>query len=282
VREPELPEGSLTAINGAPGCGKSTLVQAWCGEASTVRSVLILDRENPAAIIAERYGRLGIATDNTAIKHWGGWLPDEAPPPSSAIVWDWTTRCDPKPLIVIDSMSAFLDGNENDAGEVRAFLHPCRRLADQGATVIVVHHDGKAETAKDYRGSSDFKAAIDAGFHVTNHGPDGRLGTVRLRCFKSRFGFAGEMVYHYDNGVFRPDYAPLAAARSMTQQLSELLAANSGIKVAQFEKLAIEKGISRDRVRQFVKNDLCVRRVSGPYNATLLHPATGPSSEMFE
>src|SRR5206468_696253 len=114
-------------------------------------------------------------------------------------------RCEPKPLIVVDSLIAFHGGDENSSTETRAFMHQCRRLADQGATALVIHHNGKADTAKQYRGSSDFKAAIDAGFHVTNDGPDGRLGTLRLLCFKSRFGFAGELIYEYRDGLFVPD-----------------------------------------------------------------------------
>ena len=76
---------------------------------------------------------------------------------------------------------------------MRAFMNQCRKLADLGATVAVVHHDGKADSARDYRGSSDFKAAIDGGFHVTNFGENGLLDKLVLRCFKSRFGFAGEL-----------------------------------------------------------------------------------------
>ena len=72
------------------------------------------------------------------------------------MVLEWVRNCEARPLIIIDSMSAFHGGDENSASETRAFLNQARQLADLGATPIVLHHDGKADTAKDYRGSSDF------------------------------------------------------------------------------------------------------------------------------
>jgi hypothetical protein len=112
-------------------------------------------------------------------------------------VTDWVRSCKPQPVVVIDSLAAFISGDENSASDMRAFMHGTRRLVDLGATVIVIHHDGKAESARDYRGSSDFKAAVDQAFHVSNISADARLGRLSLRCFKSRYGFTGSLVYDY-------------------------------------------------------------------------------------
>jgi hypothetical protein len=88
-------------------------------------------------------------------------------------------------------------------------MHRCRRLAGLGATVIVIHHDGKAESARDYRGGSDFKAAIDFGFHVTNCGANRLLDKLFLRPFKTRFGgFSESVTYCYAGGkVVRAELA---------------------------------------------------------------------------
>src|ERR1017187_9540118 len=155
----------------------------------------------PISAIVERFGRLGIL-DERLLRYWGGWRPEEPPQPDDPRVIAWVKSCEPRPLVIVDSMIAFHGGDENDAGETRAFMQRCRTIADLGGTAAVIHHDGKSDTAKDYRGSSDFKAAVDAAFHVSNSGPDGRLGIIRLRCFKSRFGFAGEILYHYRGGRF--------------------------------------------------------------------------------
>jgi hypothetical protein len=136
LHEPELVKGSVTALSGDAGSGKSTLATAWSRDAWRNQAIptLILDRENPLAVICNRLERLGIE-DGPHFRIWGGWLPQEAPQPDAPIVIDWVKLCEPKPLVVVDSLAAFHGGDQNDAGEMRAFMHRCRRLADLGATV---------------------------------------------------------------------------------------------------------------------------------------------------
>lgn len=48
-------------------------------------------------------------------------------------------------LVVIDSCSALLTGDENASGDIRAFFNTCLRIAElTGASVMLVHHEGKA------------------------------------------------------------------------------------------------------------------------------------------
>jgi hypothetical protein len=253
LREPELPRGAVVALTGDSGCGKSTLASAWGGDlVADGVPVLILDRENPLSAVAERLDRLSI-TDGPLFKYSGGWLEQGVPGPDSAAVIAWVKSCEPKPLVIVDSMAAFHGGDENDAGETRAFMQQCRTLADLGATVIVIHHEGKADTAKDYRGSSDFKAAVDAAFHVANSpGPDGRLGTIRLRCYKSRLGFAGELIYHYRDGRFERslEHEPF---KTDAEQLSAILRDNPGIEAVPLDKLCTAAKLGRDRCRKILK-----------------------------
>jgi KaiC/GvpD/RAD55 family RecA-like ATPase len=263
IREPELPRGSLVALTGDASSGKSTLATAWARDAAV--PVLILDRENPLAIIRERLARLG-SPDGPMLRIWGGWLTAEAPLPDAAVVVDWVRTSDPKPLVIIDSLSAFYCGDQNDAGEMRIFLHRCRRLADLGATALLIHHEGKADTAKDYRGSSDFKAAIDCGYHVANFGGDGRLDKLVLRCFKSRFGFSGELSYEYAGGRF----VRCKAAESQEapiEQLRRILRLQPGITARQFEELANTRGLGRNRARNYLADGVlsgAIQRQTGP------------------
>jgi hypothetical protein len=184
---PELPRGAVVALTGDSESGKSTLATAWARDAFRDKGIpfLFLDRENPPTAVADRNARLCLE-DGPGRKFWGGWLGEQAPQPDSPIVRAFAKVH--KGLIVIDSFSAFVEGDQNDAAVVRGFMHRCRRLADLGATPLVIHHDGKAETARDYRGSSDFKAAIDNGFHVTNFSASRLLDRLVLRPYKTRFG----------------------------------------------------------------------------------------------
>ena len=75
-------------------------------------------------------------------------------------MFEWVARCDPKPLIVVDSVIAFHPGAENDANETRQYMSQYRRLTAMGATPVLLHHVGKSETAKDYRGSSEVDGPI--------------------------------------------------------------------------------------------------------------------------
>lgn len=282
IREPELPKGALVALTGDSAAGKSTLATAWARDAAEAFGVptLFLDRENPAPVIVDRLDRLRM-TDGELVRFWGGWRPEEAPQPDSPVVLDWVATCEPRPIVVVDSFAAFHGGDQNDAGQTRAFMHRCRRIADKGATVIVIHHDGKAETAKDYRGSSDFKAAIDLGFHVSNFGADGKLDRLILRPFKTRIHVGGEISYSYADGRFVRG-ATEEARETVTEQLTMLLRMNPGVKAKRFEDLANDKGLGRNRARTFLNDGLLagsIRRENGPNN-TKCHFLANAGSEL--
>jgi archaellum biogenesis ATPase FlaH len=254
-----LAAGTVTAITGYSGCGKSTLATSMCGSvqhgvpfaglATQRRQVLVLDRENPLPIVVERFDRLDM-NDSENFRYWGGWLPEEAAEPGSPIVTEWLRACEPKPLIVVDSLVAFHGGDENDATQTRAFMQKLRRLADLGGTVVCLHHSDKSETSKDYRGSSDFKASIDVGYHLANLGDPSRLVKLRLRAFKARFSVLPEVILNYIDGVFRIDTrAPIV---TVTETLRDLLIAHPNIGKKEFEDLATNKGIARGKARDFI------------------------------
>jgi hypothetical protein len=106
--------GTVTAITGESGDGKSTFISGICGSVdrgspfaglTTKRlPILVLDRENPASVVLERFDRLGIQ-DGENFKVWGGWVPEEAPAPFSPMIVDWVNACNPKPLTYIFTLS---------------------------------------------------------------------------------------------------------------------------------------------------------------------------------
>jgi len=271
LRDPELPESSLIGITGDSGSGKSTLVRAWVRDAIACGSpCLILDRESPRPVAADCMDRLGLA-DSPLLRWWGGWNGD-APAPTTAIVIEWVKAClaaGLKPIVVIDSLIAFLGGDENDSNVMRSFMNGARHLADLGATVIVIHHDGKADSARDFRGSSDWKASVDAAFHVTNIASDGKLDRLNLRCYKSRYGFSGSIVYRYAGGRFVRDEREDAPAIVAADQLTALLRTNPGIGAKEFVNLAVKANLGRNRARDFLADGFLagtVRRDPGTKN----------------
>jgi len=274
-------EGTINVFISEPGAGKTTVFTAVagavrCGAAfagmeTTKRPVLILDRENTAAFIADVLRRLRVR-DGDGLRIWGGWLQEQAPDPGAAIVQGWVLSCDPKPLIIVDSLVAFHGGDQNDSTETRAYLHRCRRLADLGATVLLLHHSGKSETAQDYRGSSDIKASADACFKLTNIGPANCLERLRIKPFKSRFLVDSEIVLRYSDGIFTREAGGGSQRATDAELLEQLLKGNPGVTGKEFEKLAPGKGVGRNYARTWLDNrvkDGCVRVDHGAKNARL-------------
>jgi hypothetical protein len=278
VIEGLIARGSVTMLSGESGHGKSTVVtgmadaiangKPFAGRVCSQRQVLILDRENGIDVIQERFNRLGIEDEN-GLKVWGGWLESEAPIPGATVILDWVAKTVPKPVVIVDSVIAFLDGNENSASEVREFMKQLRLLANAGATVIALHHTGKAETSQEYRGSSDFKGSIDVGITVRNFG-EGELGKIRLKAFKGRFAIDRDVILIYQRGQFTSDNRTNAAIKTVTEQLTSLLEASPGIKKSEFETLAAERQLGRNRARAYLDFGVATGEITftkGPRNA---------------
>ena len=99
---------------------------------------------------------------------------------------------------------------------MRTFLDQGRTLLRIGCgAVIFLHHPGKADTARQYRGSSDLKGAIDTGFTLANTG-EVKLERLLLKAFKVRFATqTRELALDYaaeEHGVafFKTDERPTA------------------------------------------------------------------------
>ena len=253
IREPELPECAVIALTGASGDGKSTVATAFIRDALAAgHPALVLDRENPRVVVTDRLRRLGLG-DHPSLKWWGGWT-GEVAGPDTAAVRRWVESCAIRPIVLVDGLSAFMQGDENSAADMRAFMNGPRLLAHLGGTVIVLHHSGKSETSLDYRGSSDFKGNFDQAFHVSNLGGDNRLDRLTLRCFKSRYGLVGSQIYRYADGAMIRDERPDAPARTEADRLTDLLRTNPMATGNKFEKLAFQQGIGRNVARNFLLN----------------------------
>jgi Bifunctional DNA primase/polymerase, N-terminal/AAA domain len=271
IQEPEIPERSLVALTGDSGVGKSTLAHAWIRNALERETpCLILDRENPRPLRRLERRRIGLK-DHPLLSWWTLEQIEEAPSPTDPRIIDWVKQqvvSGTKPLVMVDSVSAFLDGqNENDAAVIRVFMDGLRKLVALGASVICIHHTGKSESSKDYRGSSDFKANLDQGFLVLNFSADaGKLDRQTLKPFKSRYGLSGEIVYHYAGGKFVRDTSEFAGTRTVTDSLISLLKANPGVGTRRFFELASKAGLGRNSGQNFLNDGLVegsIRREQG-------------------
>jgi KaiC/GvpD/RAD55 family RecA-like ATPase len=284
-----IPKGTVSLISGPAESGKTTFTlwladaiaqgRRFMGDDCSRHPVLYLTRENPAEYIVDLLNRLRIEDGpGTNLQIWGGWQEETPPPPASAHLLAWVTDSAVAPLIIVDSLISFYDGDENSAGEIRQFFHQCRRLIQAGAAaVILLHHPGKSETANIYRGSSDILPAVDALYKLTNSG-DGRLEKLYLKAHKARFSAQRrELVFEYRDGGFEVDERPQAVRETIGEQLKNLLATLAGSTKTEFVRAAQAKQIPRRRTGQFLDEGLkggWIRRERGLGNTSFYYPAT--------
>ena len=91
----------------------------------------------------------------------------------------------PVKMIVFDTLARCFGGNdENSARDMGAFIHGCDVIKQAvGASVLIIHHTGKAE-GKGARGSSALRAALDCEYYVTKEDPH-QMG-FSLTCMKMK------------------------------------------------------------------------------------------------
>jgi hypothetical protein len=276
-----LPVSSIVLWAGEPGCGKTTLAVGvgahvsvgapFMGRETERRPVLILDRENPGVTMQERLQRLGIKCHDR-FRVWGGWLDDEAPDPASPIVMEFILGSEPRPLIVLDSLVAFAKCDENSSTEMRRYLDRLRKVAQLGASLLVLHHSGKAATSKSYRGSSDIAASIDVGARLENLSSGANWERVSLNPFKARVQVDGNLLIGFDEltSTFC-DLGERQLGMAQRDVLLKLLRDIAGCSCRDFELEAGKLGIPRYRARKFI-NSNDVRRVPAGRGSFALHP----------
>ena len=86
------------------------------------------------------------------------------------------------PLIIFDAYAMFVKGkDENSVKDVSEAMGIIKAMV-QHCTVILIHHTGKAETSKVYRGSSHF---LDSA-HVLLHFDRKKEDLLHVTCRKSK------------------------------------------------------------------------------------------------
>lgn len=166
----------------------------WFGYECEQGDVLYIDPEldrksldNRFHEVAERMGAEQSEIDRR-VKKWclRGVLTARGDAPTIAdLAHDAAARCayGDFALVVVDSASCFIDGDENAAGDVRRFFAYVLRIAERtGAAVLVVHHMGKGakgdwDSIERSRGSSVWGDAPDAPLSLIEvFPPSGEVG----------------------------------------------------------------------------------------------------------
>jgi len=194
-----IPAQSLCSIYGPSGSYKSFLAVSWACHIATGRTWAGKKVAAGAVLYVVGEGGVGVPRRIRAWEQLNGQQADNLylvnrpvfPVRSSEVnevllaARQVETECGlPVRLVVIDMLARCFGGNdENDARDMGAFIEGCDTIKQKtGATVLVVHHSGKDE-AKGARGSSSFRAALDAEFNVKREG-EGKA--LILSCTKMK------------------------------------------------------------------------------------------------
>ena len=278
--------GSVTLICAESGIGKTWLGYGiagcvaygipFAGRVVKHSKVLYLDGENPLYVVKQRLFDLGIR-ETPELQVWGGWNISPPPGPQSALLVDFARQH--KPLVIFDSLIEFHPGSEQSSTETRAFMKFFRRLANLGATVIVLHHAGKAETSKTYRGSSDIKAAVDTAYLLQSVGEESkRLGQLTMKCFKGRLAPGQDFGIEFRQGQGFVASEAARQTRTVTEFITDILREHPRSNQSEVVKLAEGSGIAKGQIEKALTNGPW-RKERGPKNSILYSLANSPDAE---
>ena len=241
-----IPEGELILITGLPSSFKSFFAEYLAAAVSRGRPflgrntkrtrVLLLDRDNPAHIIAERRELLNLR-EGGHLRVWGNWVND--PPPAIGDPRLEQMARDYRLLIIFDSLVRFHSAEENSAHEMAEVMRNLRKLVTAGATVVVLHHSSKPtpnskrnqKQKPSYRGSSDIHAAVDMALSLSvDRATD--PPTLTLECFKHRAmeEFTLTLRPDFEHGQFEIiNDAPSKESAVRVERLKAMIEANPGL-----------------------------------------------------
>lgn len=257
-----IPRGSVVLFSADSGTGKTWLAHAIGGAVAGGESfierkvqqtpVLYLDGENPLFVVKRNLSDLGIQ-ETPDFHVWAGWNVEPPPGPDDPRIIDFVRQY--KPLLIWDSLVEFNPGDEQSSTEVRLFMKFFRRLAHEGATIIVLHHTGKSRSSEEYRGSSDIKASVDVAYLVTGKTLNGKVHQLFAKPFKSRIapGQKFAMEFHEGRGFVAIDgwHEPTGAEASKV--VREIVIANPKSNATYIKNLAKPFGISKNKVDEILR-----------------------------
>lgn len=189
-----IPKGSFVLLTAPPDSYKTFLGlsigrsvaqgEPFLDRALEAASVTYVDRENPRSVLSNRLKAIGPSPNLT---FWPLWADPEPPLLGDRSYSDLAAN---RSLLVFDSLRRFHLGSENAPEEMAVVMGYLRQLTKSGATVLVLHHAGKAEGSV-YRGSTEILAGVDVAFSLEKEKQQTRvLGApvpLTLRCIKHRY-----------------------------------------------------------------------------------------------
>ena len=236
--EPILERGTLNALFGKPGAGKSLVTLEMC--LRIIRAgmrVMMVDHENRVVDLVERLRAFGAHPKE--MRDLIVFSFTDLPPLDTvdggrhlaALVDEYAPD-----LVTLDTTSRLVEGNENDAATFLA-LYRCSLvpLKGRGTTVLRLDHPGK-ELGRGQRGSSAKDGDVDSIWKLERDSEE----VILLERTKTRSGHgAGTVILQMHSDPLRFDWDPCG----------QLVDAGVIALAKRLDKLSVPLDWGRDRVR---------------------------------
>lgn len=234
-------QGAVLYVVGEGGVGVPRRIRAWADEYNKGQDVPNVYRIDMPVFMADPAQVLELQIAAAQVKRETGL-------PVRLIVIDTVARC-------------FGAGDENSATAMGAFIAGCDMVkASTGATMLMVHHTGKQE-ANGARGSSAFKAALDAEYLVKREADKGTSLVLKATKMKDSeppkdlaFDLKNRVVTYDEDGDEVTSLVVYDVGREPEDPESDGLSTLSKALYQAVKKAADHKGVaSKDRVRELFK-----------------------------
>lgn len=265
----EIEEGTLALLCAAGNSGKTMLVQHLAMSVNSgipflgvypvaTGRVLHIDMENNIKQIERRYERLANGLDInefsiTKVSLDGGRL--DSQDNIKTIERDLVELCSGYTFIVIDSLKAVSEADENSA-QIEIICKVFKRVAEKAnCAILLVHHKGKgkSDNRQSGRGHSSIYDSVDVQIDI-NH--EGTSSEYVLECAKNRDGsYFKDISYRLeDTGEFWPEQncsagLKLVAELEVTEPEVEV---KDSLDVVMLKNL-VEKSVNQSELFSLVK-----------------------------
>ena len=188
-----LPENSFAIMAGQPRSYKTFIMLEMAlsvakGERlfnafdTEQTGVLILDEESGDQMLQERFKALNAPIDSLPI-HFISLANKKMDENYAKEIIDICKNNGIK-FVIVDCLTRFFQGNENDSGDMSKVLGHFKRISEQGISCLVIHHERKrgyqlGSSADAMRGSSDLLASCDIQLSVEREGLSSTINIVQ-------------------------------------------------------------------------------------------------------
>lgn len=254
-----LVKNEITMISARPGTGKSLMSVAVANMLlihKTIEQVFYIDGDNSISTLKDRNIHHLKKQHGAKFRYFVGLGKSE--------LWQIINTLKKmdlsNALIVFDSIKNFISGDRDKNKDVSPVMEILRTLRNNGATVIFLHHQNKAQKdfTSDYAGSSAFEEDTSNAFTLKRN--DDKNALI-LKPFKARSGDLHETAFSYNahnHTLTKLDLNYAKQTKEMDEMIEEtmefLKSSRSRPMWSELSKNLTDLGYDKEKASKVIKN----------------------------